>query len=76
MKVEFRLHGHLTRYAGCGSVALELPEDSTVEEALDRLGLPERYGFAVFVNLELRSSTTPLEPGDCVDLVPAEQGGG
>ena len=75
MKVEFRLHGYLTRYISCASLALDLPEDSTVEEALNRLGLPERYGFAVFVNLEQHSLTTPLKPRDCVDLVPAEQGG-
>jgi sulfur carrier protein ThiS len=75
VKVEVRTHGHLLRYTGCGSLSLELPAGCTLEEVLTRLGLPERHSFAIFVNLEHGSLTTRLRPGDCVDLIPAEQGG-
>ncbi len=56
-----------------------VPEGSTVRSLLERLGIADREGTAVAVNMEVvpRSAhaTTPLQTGDRIEIVQAVGGG-
>jgi len=75
MKVELRLHGHLARYTGGRILHLDVPPHATVAQVLERAGLPERYGFAIFINSTQETLSALVHNGDAIDLVPVEQGG-
>jgi sulfur carrier protein len=56
-----------------------IPEGSTIDSLLDSLGLAERQGTAVAVNMEViprrAHAATSLYPGDRVEIVQAVGGG-
>jgi molybdopterin converting factor small subunit len=74
MKVTVRLFASL-RVNRQDSAALELPESSTVGEALSLAGVPETEAKIIFVNSRHASWTSPLSDGDLVAAFPPVGGG-
>jgi molybdopterin converting factor subunit 1 len=83
MTVTVRLFAVLRERAGADTVALELPEDATVADALAALArsprlaeLLERMPVRMAVNRDYAEPETELQAGDELALVPPVSGGG
>lgn len=82
MYISVRLFAMLRQHAGSGHLNLDLPDGSTVTDALDRIAdtaglrdLIERMPLAVAVNREYANRDSVLEEGDELALVPPVSGG-
>ena len=76
MHVTVRLFAGLRDRAGAGSVALELPDDARVADALARLAdLTEGMPVVMAVNREYAEESQPLRSGDELALIPPVSGG-
>lgn len=81
MDISVRLFASLREYAGAGTVQLDLPEGSTVDDAIADLrtgalsGLPEGAQFVAAVGREYSKRDRILEQGDELALVPPVSGG-
>ncbi|WP_048078728.1 MoaD/ThiS family protein [Desulfurococcus mucosus] len=87
MRVTLVVLGRASDYAGVNMAELELPENSTLKDAIRALSertnpvLYERYinGHYIFVTLvngkPVLSPETPLKDGDRITLVTPEMGG-
>jgi sulfur carrier protein ThiS len=77
--VTVHLHTVLQRQPGGGpanTLELSLPDGATVEDALQRLDIRMARGELILViNHRVVSPSTPLAPGDRLDIVPAISGG-
>jgi MoaE-MoaD fusion protein len=79
--ISVRLFASLREYAGAGTVALDLPEGATVDDAIADLragalsGLPEAAQFVAAVGREYSRRDRVLEDGDELALVPPVSGG-
>jgi MoaE-MoaD fusion protein len=71
-----KVFGRLKALAGGDEFTLELPERSTVSEALALLDwIDDDTGLAVAVNREYADRSKVLEPGDEIALIPPVSGG-
>jgi MoaE-MoaD fusion protein len=82
MKVTVRLFAILRERAGRDSLEIELPDEATVGDALERLAaapglaeLVDRRSVRMAVNREFASSAAPIRPGDELALIPPISGG-
>jgi MoaE-MoaD fusion protein len=78
MHVRVIAFGMLKDSLGSGERTVELPEDATVGELLERLateGAPSLRGIAVSVNAEYARADVTLREGDEVGLLPPVSGG-
>jgi len=74
MKTKFIIVGLLTRYTQ-GQRELELEGGVTVQEALEKLGIPSPLVGVVLVDGKLVTKGHFLEGGETVKLVPLVGGG-
>lgn len=79
MYVRVKLFATLRRYAGeipAGKpLELELSEGTTLQELVDRLGLPPEETKVTFVNGRSQDLDFVLQPGDEVGIFPPIGGG-
>jgi molybdopterin synthase catalytic subunit len=76
MKVRIRLFAGLRERAGADEVELELPEQSSVRDALDRLsGITSDVSVVMAINQEYADENTVLSAGDELALIPPVSGG-
>ncbi len=76
MNVDVRLFAGLRERAGADRVALELPDDARVRDALERLApLVGDTPVVMAVNQEYAAGGDPLHPGDELALIPPVSGG-
>lgn len=76
ISVEVRVHGNLRRFLpqGVGSVRLELPDGTRIDELVERLRAVDEVGVAAIGNRAVALSAA-LEDGVSVDLYPHLEGG-
>ena len=74
MKVKIKLFATLRNY-GPEEQEVELPEHSTLEDAIRLLNLPEKIPLLKIVNGEHRTLAHPLKEGDEIALFPPIAGG-
>ena len=79
MRVQIKLFATLCRYFGNAAPGIpfeiEVPNDSTVADLVNRLKLPRKEVKVFFVNGRSRPIDWPLEPGDEVGIFPLVAGG-
>ncbi len=76
MQIAVTLHGELTRFlASRDRAVVEVPEGSTVSEALRRLGVPANQVWMSAVNGDMVAPDTPLKAGDSLEVVAPVAGG-
>jgi sulfur carrier protein ThiS len=78
MQIAVRLYAELARRLGGGErqVTVEVPDGSTVETLLARLGVPLEAGLIVGLNGQLAERSAALAAGDEIELMTAMEGGG
>ena len=64
----------ITRFGG-GTVTVKAPEDSTLEEVLNKGGITLGASESVFINDELVEMDDILEDGDSIQIVGNKEGG-
>ncbi len=74
MKVKVKLFATLRTF-GPEEQEMELPENSTIEDIIKLLKLPEKIPLLRIVNGEHRKPTYPLKEGDEIALFPPIAGG-
>jgi len=74
MKVKIKLFATLRKF-GPDEQIIDLPENSTVEDAINLLNLPERFPLLKIVNGEHRPPKHLLKDGDELALFPPIAGG-
>jgi len=77
MKVNLKCFAQLAKENVCdykGSTPHELPEDSSVNDLINRLGLPREDIKVIFVNNTIVSADTVLRDGDNLALAPVTGG--
>jgi len=77
MKVNLKCFAQLVKENVCdykGSTPHELPEDSSVNDLINRLGLPREDIKVIFVNNTIVSADTVLRDGDNLALAPVTGG--
>ena len=74
MKVKIKLFATLRKY-GPDEQTIDLPEDSTIGDAINTLSLPENYPLLKIVNGEHRPPAYTLKEGDELALFPPIAGG-
>ncbi len=74
MKVKVKLFASLSQF-GPEDQMMEVPENSTLEDVIGRLKLPEKIPLLKVVNGEIRKLDHPLEDGDEIALFPPIAGG-
>jgi MoaE-MoaD fusion protein len=76
MKVRIRLFAGLRERAGADQVELDLPEQASVRDALDRLGgITSDVPVVMAINQEYANENTVLSAGDELALIPPVSGG-
>jgi molybdopterin synthase catalytic subunit len=76
MKVRIRLFAGLRERAGADQVELDLPEQASVRDALDRLGgITSDVPVVMAINQEYADESTVLSAGDELALIPPVSGG-
>lgn len=76
MRVRVRLFAVLRERAGADELELELPDGSSVQDALDRVApLTDGLSVVMAVNQEYADPQASLHPGDEVALIPPVSGG-
>ncbi len=76
MEVTVRLFAMLRERAGASEVVLDLPDGSSVDDALARLnGLADGLPLVMAVNREYARGDRELDPGDELALIPPVSGG-
>lgn len=77
MKVRVELQAYLGQYSPNGEAVFdyELPEGSTVQDLVRRLGVPEELASVVIVSDASVDLSHPLREGDRVTLIPPLAGG-
>jgi molybdopterin converting factor small subunit len=79
MLIEVKLYATLRRYAAetpSGQPCMvELTEGATLQELVDRLGIPPEETRVVFVNGRAQEMDYTLQPGDQVGIFPPIGGG-
>jgi len=78
MHITIKLYANMRQYwpnvPRSGST-LELPEGSTIQEALTRLGVSEQAPVVAMRNEQVEALTCTLEEGDVLSLFPPVAGG-
>ena len=74
MKVKIKLFATLRKF-GPDEQIIELPDNATVEDAINLLNLPEKFPLLKIVNGEHRPPKHPLKEGDELALFPPIAGG-
>jgi molybdopterin converting factor small subunit len=74
MTVKVKLFATLRSF-GPEEQVMEIPENSTIQDLIERLKLPEKIPLLKVVNGEHRNLTHPLKEGDEVALFPPIAGG-
>ena len=74
MKVKIKLFATLRKY-GPEEQTIDLPDNTTVEDAINMLYLSENYPLLKIVNGEHRPPKHPLKEGDELALFPPIAGG-
>jgi molybdopterin synthase sulfur carrier subunit len=79
MRVQIRLFATLCRYVGNTAPGIpfeiDVPNNTTVDDLVNRLKLPRKEVKVFFVNGRSRPIEWPLEPGDEVGIFPLVAGG-
>jgi molybdopterin converting factor small subunit len=79
MRVRIKLFATLCSYFSNAAPGIpfemEVPDDATVAELVNRLKLPREEVKVIFVNGRARLTDWPLEPGDEVGIFPLVAGG-
>lgn len=78
MIVQVKFFATLRKYAPGESAqkeGLELPEEATISQALQKLGVPEPEVAFVFVNSVRKKLEEPLADGDELGIFPPMAGG-
>lgn len=81
MRIKVMLFANAAELVGASTMALDLPGEASVLDALDALEVaypaigPLRSGLAVAVNHVYSNLATPLSDGDEVALIPPVSGG-
>lgn len=74
MVIEVRLHDRLGRYAPSsttGVLAVDVPEDITIEELLEELEIEQNEIYLIKVNGMKNNKDRQLADGDHVEFYPA-----
>ena len=74
MKVKVKLFASLREY-GPEEQIIDLPDNATVEDAINLLNLPDKFPLLKIVNGEHRPPTHHLKGGDDLALFPPIAGG-
>ncbi len=74
VKVKVKLFATLRKY-GPEEQTIDLPDNTTVGDAINMLSLPENYPLLKIVNGEHRPPKHPLKEGDELALFPPIAGG-
>jgi molybdopterin converting factor small subunit len=74
MKVKIKLFASLRKF-GPEEQEADLPENATVEDAINLLNLPAKFPLLKIVNGEHRPPKYPLKDGDELALFPPIAGG-
>ncbi|MGB9769525.1 MULTISPECIES: MoaD/ThiS family protein [Caldisericum] len=74
MNVKVKLYGDYLKY-GPEETYIDIEEDSTVEDVLNRLGIKERKYIIVLVNLKRAWFEDKLNDGDVVSVFSPVGGG-
>jgi len=75
MRVKIRLFATLRKF-GLEEQEVELPENATIDDAINLLNLPKEIPLLKIVNGEHRPPKHPLKDGDELALFPPIAGGG
>ncbi len=79
MRIQIKLFATLSGYAGNAAPGvpfeIEVPNDATVDDLVDRLKLPRKEVKVFFVNGRSRAIDWTLEDGDEVGIFPLVAGG-
>lgn len=77
MEVSVQAFANLKAYApgGAGEGVSTVPEGATLQELLERLGIPPAVEVVALVNGKRATAATVLAPGDRVTLFPPMEGG-
>lgn len=83
MKVRLRLYTILARYAPTGpqdastgsQSTLELPDGSTVQDAVNILAIPREFLMLAIVNGKTATMESVLKDGDTLEFLPPISGG-
>ena len=79
MQVAVQLHATLTAFLPSGSrdgvARIDLPEQTTIAELIDRLAIPADLSRVVLVNGHDVEDDVSLHAGDVVDVFPPLAGG-
>ncbi len=77
MEVWIQAFANLKAYApgGAGETLLSVPEGTTLQELLERLGIPPTVEVVALVNGKRAAAQTPLASGDRLTLFPPMEGG-
>jgi len=77
MKLELKLFATLRPYlkGACEDGVLEMPEEATVTDVIERMKLPEEQVRLIFVNGRHAGRDQVLRPGDRVGIFPPVGGG-
>ena len=74
MKVKIKLFASLKQF-GPAEQEVDLPDNATIDDAINLIKLPEKYPLLKIVNGEHRPATHPLKDGDELALFPPIAGG-
>ena len=74
MNVKIKLFASLRKF-GPDEQVVALPENATIDDAVNSLNLPEKIALLKIVNGEHRPATYPLKDGDELALFPPIAGG-
>ena len=75
MKVTFILHGYIKKPFGTDKIEVDVPEGTTVSEAMDSLGVRIDLVVSIVIDEVTCSPETVLNEGDEVQLLPQISGG-
>ena len=74
MKVKIKLFASLRQF-GPHEQEVDLPDNATIEDAINLIKLPEKFPLLKIVNGEHRTAKHPLKDGDELALFPPIAGG-
>lgn len=77
MKIELRLHGDFRKYVGGShdTLNLEIPDGTTINDVLERLGVEDRDFWMSAVNRDVAERGAVLHDGDMVEFFGPVAGG-
>ncbi len=79
MQISVKLFASLARFSNGGlpgtPFQMQLPDAATVQDVLQRLGIPAEETKVAFVNGRIRDTDWLLNPGDEVGIFPPIGGG-